>query len=257
MLNDQDWPALPLAEWEDTRATLHMWTQIVGKVRMKLSPHANHWWEVPLYVTARGLTTSPIPYGDEIFEVNFDFIAHKLQIQTSRGTSAEMLLRPCSVAEFYSEFMGILHDLGINVQIRTMPNEILNGIPFEKDHTHASYDHDFVNRFWRILVSTDTILKEFSAGFIGKVSPVQFFWARWILLCRGSLAGELLSALVPISFKQKVIPTKLVVQVFGQERAQVLMQYFIPIWRRFQMASRKVRFAHHRQLFQLSWVNIC
>jgi len=175
------WPALPLSVWADTYATLHMWTQIVGKVRLALSPRVNHWWEVPLYVDARGLTTSSIPYRDEIFEVQFDFIGHKLDIITSRGETRTMKLQPMTVADFLAQFMGILHSLGIDVKIWNMPVEIPNPIRFDQDRVHRSYDPEYVHKFWQILVSTSTILKEFRARFIGKVSPVHFFWGSFDL----------------------------------------------------------------------------
>ena len=176
---DVIWPALPLKEWANTRATLHMWTQIVGKIRLAQSPVINHWWEVPLYVTARGLTTSPIPYGSEIFEMQFDFIDHKLQIQTSNGVGAEIALRPRSVADFYGDVMGTLEDLNIKVKIWPMPVEIPDPIRFDQDHQHAAYDPVYANRFWRILVAGDTIFKEFRSRFLGKVSPVHFFWGSF------------------------------------------------------------------------------
>jgi Family of unknown function (DUF5996) len=175
------WPDLPLAAWQDTYATLHMWTQVVGKVRLALTPLINHWWEVPLYVNARGLTTSAIPYGDRIFEVQFDFIDHKLTIQTSWGSSKTLALRPQSVADFYSEFMSALHALGIEVKIWTTPCEVPNPIPFEKDTQHASYDPEFAHRFWRILILCENIFQEFRAGFIGKSSPIHFFWGSFDL----------------------------------------------------------------------------
>src|SRR4051812_2115070 len=178
---DQAWPALPLAGWQDTCATLHMWTQIVGKVRLALSPLINHWWEVPLYVTARGLTTSPIPYGTGVFEVHFDFIDHNLHIQTSWAEVAMIRLMPRSVADFYHEFMDTLHSLGIDVKIWPVPVEIANPIRFDQDTIHASYDSDHAHRFWRILVTVDTILKEFRARFTGKDSPVHFFWGSFDL----------------------------------------------------------------------------
>jgi uncharacterized protein DUF5996 len=170
------WPALPLKEWEDTRATLHMWTQIVGKVRLALSPRVNHWWEVALYVDSRGLTTSPIPYGLGTFEISFDFIDHKLLIRTSEGRSRELPLAPRSVADFYRETLAALRSLGIAVKIWTMPQEIPNPIRFDLDEIHASYDREYAHRFWRILVSVDTVFKKFRAEFIGKCSPVHFFW---------------------------------------------------------------------------------
>ena len=178
---NQAWPALPLAEWKDTYATLHMWTQIVGKVRLELSPLTNHWWEVPLYVTARGLTTSPIPYGNGVFEVRFDFIDHRLDVQTNSGENATMHLGPLSVAGFYHEFMDTLHSLGIEMEIWPVPVEVPNPIRFDHDDVHASYDSECVHRFWRILLTADTILKEFRARFIGKSSPVHFFWGSFDL----------------------------------------------------------------------------
>jgi len=178
---EQAWPPLPLAEWQDTYATLHMWTQIVGKVRLVLSPHFNHWWEVPLYVNARGLTTSPIPYKRETFEVQFDFIDHKLDILTGEGRTRTLPLVPRTVAEFYAEFMGLLHLLGIEVKIWPMPVEVPNPIRFDQDRIHSSYDPEYVHRFWRILVTVDSIFKEFRARFIGKSSPVHFFWGSFDL----------------------------------------------------------------------------
>ncbi len=177
----QDWPELPLAVWQDTYSTLHMWTQIVGKVRLALSPKLNHWWEVPLYVNAIGLTTSAIPYSQGIFEVQFDFIHHKLRIETSHAATKTLDLAPRSVADFYREFMTALASLGIAVKIWTMPCEIPNPIPFDEDTQHASYDPEYANRFWRILVSTDAVFKEFRARFIGKSSPSHFFWGSFDL----------------------------------------------------------------------------
>ena len=179
--NQAAWPELPLEAWQGTYATLHMWTQIVGKVRLALSPRVNHWWEVPLYVTARGLTTSAIPYGDGIFEIQFDFIEHELVIQTSWGTSKTMELEPRSVAEFYAEFMSALRSLGIEVKISTLPCEVPNPVRFERDTQHASYDPEYAHRLWQVLVLCDTIFKEFRAGFIGKDSPVHFFWGSFDL----------------------------------------------------------------------------
>jgi len=176
---DEAWPALPLAEWRDTCDTLHMWTQIVGKVRLELSPHLNQWWEVPLYVSARGLTTSPIPFPRGIFEVQFDFIDHKLDIVTSWNETRTIRLFTRTVAGFYREFMDALHSVGIEVKIWPMPVEVPNPIRFDQDVTHARYDCPYAHRFWRILVTLDTIFKEFRARFIGKASPVQFFWGSF------------------------------------------------------------------------------
>ena len=178
---EQTWPPLPLAEWQDTYATLHMWTQIVGKVRLALSPHVNHWWEVPLYVNARGLTTLAIPFQSQTFEVQFDFINHQVLVLTGRGTTGTLPLSPRSVAEFYAQFTDLLHSLGIEVRIWPMPVEVPRPIRFDQDHTHASYDAEYAHRFWRILVTADAIFKEFRASFIGKASPVHFFWGSFDL----------------------------------------------------------------------------
>jgi len=177
----ESWPALPLEAWKDTYATLHMWTQIVGKVRLALCPLVNHWWEVALYISARGLTTSPIPYSGGIFEVEFDFQRHVLTIQTSSGAGKTLELGPRSVADFYQEFMAALRALGIEVKIWPVPVEIPTPIPFEKDVEHTAYDREYVERFWRILTAADTVFKEFRSRFIGKDSPVHFFWGSFDL----------------------------------------------------------------------------
>ena len=177
----ESWPALPLEAWQDTRDTLHMWTQIVGKVRLALSPLINHWWEVPLYVNARGLTTSAIPYSRGIFEVEFDFLDHNLLIKTSEGSGKIIPLAPRSVADFYKQFMAALQSLGIEVKICRMPVEIPNPIAFDRDTQHSSYDREYVTRFWRILLLVNTIFEEFRSGFIGKNSPVHFFWGSFDL----------------------------------------------------------------------------
>jgi hypothetical protein len=158
-----------------------MWTQIVGKVRLALSPRVNHWWEVPLYVSARGLTTSPIPYGERSFEIQFDFIDQKLDIATTDGGNRSMPLVAQSVADFHSKFMGLLGSLGIKAKIWNMPVEIPNPIRFDQDRTHASYDPNYAHRFWRILVTVDSVFKEFRSRFIGKSSPVHFFWGSFDL----------------------------------------------------------------------------
>jgi Family of unknown function (DUF5996) len=174
-------PALPFDGWKDTLATLHMWTQVVGKVRLKLCPLVNHFWNVPFYLTPRGMTTAAMPYSRGSVEVRFDFIDHKLLIETSEGGHAALALKPQSVAEFYKAFMAALAELGVTVKIWTMPCEIPDPTPFEKDHVHASYDPEAVNKFWRILAWVDQILKEFRAGFLGKASPVHFFWGSFDL----------------------------------------------------------------------------
>jgi len=175
------WPPLPLAEWEATRATLHMWTQIVGKVRLALSPRVNHWWQVPLYVSARGLTTSAIPYGGCAFEIEFDFGGQYLAIRKTGQAETLVRLYPRSVADFYQEVMAALRATGIEVNIWPVPVEIANPIPFPDDRQHASYDPEYVNRFHRILLQADAILKEFRGRFIGKASPVHFFWGSFDL----------------------------------------------------------------------------
>ena len=175
------WPTLTLDSWKDTYATLHMWTQIVGKVRLALTPLVNHWWNVPLYVTARGLTTSRIPYGPRAFELWFDFLKHELALETSDGLLKAIPLRPVPVAEFYEKFMGMLQSAGIEVNIWRMPVEIANPIPFDQDREHHSYDPDSAEKFWRILLSVAAVLTQFRAGFIGKSSPVHFFWGSFDL----------------------------------------------------------------------------
>jgi hypothetical protein len=175
------WPVLRLDSWDDTRATLHMWTQIVGKVRLRLTPLVNHWWNVSLYVTARGLTTSRIPYQQKAFELWFDFISHRLVLETSDGIVKTIPLAPRSVADFYGEFMEMLRSAGIAVKIWPMPVEISDPIPFDQDRVHASYDPASVEKFWRILLSVATVFSQFRSEFIGKCSPVHFFWGSFDL----------------------------------------------------------------------------
>jgi hypothetical protein len=175
------WPALPLESWKDTYATLHMWTQMVGKVRLRLTPLVNHWWNVPLYVTARGLSTSRISYGQRAFELWFDFVGHRLVLETSDGMSKSLALKPQSVAEFYQELMEMLRSAGIEVRIWRMPVEIPNPISFDQDRVHASYNPASVEKFWRILLSVAAVFTQFRAGFVGKSSPVHFFWGSFDL----------------------------------------------------------------------------
>jgi hypothetical protein len=176
---ERTWPALPFIGWQDTCATLHMWTQVIGKIRLALEPMVNHWWQVPLYVTATGLTTSPMPCGSRSVQIDFDFCRHALDIVTSDRRRIEIGLVPMTVAEFYGRTMQALRDLGIEVDIWTMPVEVADAIPFEQDHQHQSYDADAVHRFWRALVHMDRVMKQFRAGFTGKVSPVHFFWGSF------------------------------------------------------------------------------
>ncbi|MDT4965625.1 MAG: hypothetical protein QOJ64_362 [Acidobacteriota bacterium] len=178
---DEVWPSLPLEEWKDTYATLHMWTQIVGKIRLRLSPPINHWWQVPLYVDARGLTTSAMPYGSRTLQIGFDFIDHQLLIETGEGASRRLTLEPRSVADFYRELMTSLRSLDIEVKISPRPDEVPNPIPFAEDEEHAAYDAEYANRCWRILVQAHRVFEEFRARFIGKCSPVHFFWGSFDL----------------------------------------------------------------------------
>jgi hypothetical protein len=175
------WPSLPLEEWKDTCATLHMWTQIVGKTRLALCPRENHWWHVALYVTARGLTTMTIPHGTTLFEVELDFIDHRLTVLTSDGKTRDIPLVPRSVADFYRDYMAVLDDLGLPVRFRPVPDEVENPIPFADDRQHASYDSRQANRFWRVLLQADRVLKRFRGRFLGKSSPVHFFWGSFDL----------------------------------------------------------------------------
>jgi hypothetical protein len=170
------WPNLPLDEWADTYATLHLWTQIVGKVRLTQSPWINHAWHTTLYVTARGLTTMAIPHGLRVFQINFDFIDHELTVQSSDGRTARLPLRPQPVAEFYRLLMEQLASLDLHVRIHNRPNEVANPVRFDEDDVHRSYDAEYANRFWRVLVQADRVFKEFRARFVGKSSPVHFFW---------------------------------------------------------------------------------
>jgi hypothetical protein len=170
------WPALPYEAWSDTLATLHMWTQVVGKVRLVQSPWVNHSWHVTLYVTVRGLSTSPIPYGTRTFEMEFDFIAHRLAIRTDEGRADHIPLEPQPVSAFYARLMAALAALDLPVKIYAKPNEVPEAIPFAQDEIHRSYDRDYASRFWRVLVQADRVLKVFRSRFAGKCSPVHFFW---------------------------------------------------------------------------------
>ncbi|HEX8117384.1 MAG TPA: DUF5996 family protein [Pyrinomonadaceae bacterium] len=176
-----EWPALPFDEWRETCATLHMWTQVVGKVRLAQAPHLNHWWQVPLYVTSHGLTTSPVPYGQRTFQIDFDFREHRLRIETHDGDARELALAPRTVADFYGEFSSLMKALGLEVKIWTTPVEVPDPVPFEKDETHRSYDPEYANRFWRALVQSERVFQQFRSGFAGKCSPVHFFWGSFDL----------------------------------------------------------------------------
>jgi hypothetical protein len=170
------WPALPLAGWMSTRDTLHLWLQIVGKIRLSQTPPVNHSWHTTLYVTSRGLSTGTIPHGDREFQIDFDFIDHRLVIESTDGTTGGFALDPQPVSTFYRRLMDALHRLALPVRIRAKPNEIVDAVPFADDAVHRSYDADAVQRFWRILVQTDRIMKTFRGRFLGKCSPVHLFW---------------------------------------------------------------------------------
>jgi hypothetical protein len=175
------WPSLPFAEWQETYRTLHMWTQIVGKTRLALAPMENHWWQIALYVTPRGLTTSAMPSGTRTFAVDFDFLDHQLYLRVSDGVTRALPLVPQSVADFYAAYMAALRSLGLEVNIRPTPVEVETAIPFAADTVHASYDADAANRCWRLLVQADRVLKRFRGRFLGKASPVHFFWGSFDL----------------------------------------------------------------------------
>jgi hypothetical protein len=175
------WPDLPYAAWRDTCATLHLWCQMVGKIRLAQTPWINHSWHVTLYPTARGLTTSPIPYRGGTFQIEFDFIAHVLRIDTAAGNSHQFALAPMPVADFHRELFAALASLDITPVISTMPTEIADAVPFQSDHVHAAYDRDHARRFWRVLLSTSEVFTAFRSGFVGKTSPVHFFWGSFDL----------------------------------------------------------------------------
>jgi hypothetical protein len=175
------WPALPLLEWKETYDTLHMWTQVVGKIRLALTPRANHWWNTALYVSPRGLTTSTMYHNGRLLQIDFDFVDHKLLIETTDVPPKSIDLRSRTVADFYQETMAVLNSLEMPVKIWTTPVEVANRIPFERDQKHASYDPEYVGRFWRILTQANRVFTDFRCGFNGKVSPVHFFWGAFDL----------------------------------------------------------------------------
>ena len=179
--SEMQWPALQWEEWADTADTLHMWTQIVGKTRLALTPLQNHWWNVPLYVTARGLGTSAMTCGDYVLDVEFDFVAHVLHMRLGTGAERTMKLRPQTVADFYREYMDCLKELGAEVTIWPMPVEVANPIRFDLDTEHKSYDAEYAHRFWQVLVSAERVFRAWGTGFMGKVSPVHFFWGSFDL----------------------------------------------------------------------------
>lgn len=179
--SDGAWPELPYTEWADSCVTLQLWTQIVGKIRLSKSPWVNHGWHVPLYVASYGFTTSPIADESQTFQIDFDFIRHQLIIRSSSGEQPSFALEPMTVAEFYARVLAALEELGIDVAIHALPNEVPDPIRFEDDSVHGAYDADYVNRFWRVLLQVDRVFKQFRAGYIGKCSPVHFFWGSFDL----------------------------------------------------------------------------
>ncbi len=179
--NADVWPDLSYPSWRTTMATLHMWTQIVGKLRLSLTPWVNHSWQVPLYVTARGLGSGPVPFGQENFDAEFDFIGHSLLIRTSKGAEQKLALKPQSVADFYFQVLDLLQSVGVSVSINELPSEVADPVEFSKDHIHADYDAAAAQRFWRALVQVDRVFKQFRSAFLGKVSPVHFFWGSFDL----------------------------------------------------------------------------
>ena len=175
------WPSLVWDEWSATADTLHMWTQIVGKTRLALTPLQNHWWNVPLYVTARGLGTSAMPFGDDVLDIEFDFVAHELHLRLGSGQAAVMKLEPQTVADFYKEYFDCLASLGVSVKIDPIPCEMAHPIRFDLDTEHKSYDKEYVQRFWQVLVETEKVFRQFGTDFLGKVSPIHFFWGSFDL----------------------------------------------------------------------------
>lgn len=175
------WPSLPLERWQQTYATLHMWTQIVGKIRLALSPPVNHWWHCALYVSPKGLTTSAMPFKGRLLEIEFDFLSHQLEIRTSDKQQRALQLQPRSVADLYEEFMAKLRELNVHLDIYTKPQEVPDAIPFEQDEAHSSYDPEYASRFWRVLASIEPVFEEFRGRFLGKCSPVNFYWGSFDL----------------------------------------------------------------------------
>lgn len=178
-MSNAAWPELTWSAWSDTAETLHMWTQIVGKTRLALTPLQNHWWNVPLYVTAHGLGTSAMEYSDDVLDIEFDFLKHELLMRMGSGKNESFALRPKSVAEFYREYLQCLDALGVSVKIWPMPVEIQNPIRFDLDTQHSAYDPEYAHRFWQVLVSAEKVFRAWAPGFMGKVSPIHFFWGSF------------------------------------------------------------------------------
>ena len=210
MKNKEIYPALPLNEWQETNDTLHLWTQIIGKIRLEQTPMLNEWWNVPLYLSPRGLTTSAIPFENESFAIDSDFINHELIVRTSFNDGFSFKLEPMSVADFYRKLMSKLKSNGIEVKISTIPDELENPIPFPEDTKHAAYDAEYVYSFWRILLKVDQIFKEFRSRFTGKCSPVHFFWGSFDLAVtrfsgRNAPPRENADLITRVAYDQEVI----------------------------------------------------
>jgi hypothetical protein len=210
MASEEMWPELRWEEWSATAETLHMWTQIVGKTRLALTPLQAQWWNVPLYVSARGLSTAAMPYGDEFLEIEFDFVSHELRFRSSTGAIRATPLRAQSVADFYAEYQRTLATMGVSVTIHATPVEVARPIPFAEDVEHATYDPEAAHRFWRVLMRADQVLQQFSSRFVGKVSPVHFFWGSFDLAVtrfsgRPAVPREGADAITSEAYSQEVI----------------------------------------------------
>ena len=208
------WPKLPLGEWRDTLNTLHRWVQIVGKTRLKLAPKQNHWWHVTLYPTARGLTTSPMPGGNRTVEVELDFIDHNLLVRTGEGATRAMALVPRSVADFYREYRALLETVGFPVRIWPVPNEMEDALPFPEDQEHRSYDPEYAGRCWKALAQSARVLSRFRGRFLGKCSPVHFFWGAFDLACT-RFSGEVARREHPAGFP--TLPDSAVREAYSHE----------------------------------------
>ena len=254
------WPELPYAAWKDTCETLHLWTQVIGKVRLALTPWLNHSWHVTLQVTARGLGTPPITHQGRAFTIEFDFIDHVLWLRTSDGHFRQLMLKPMTVAEFYADVMMALREIGIGVRINEMPNEIPGAVPFPDDRTHASYDRDFAQKFWRVLLSSHEVFSHFRTGFLGKVSPVHFFWGSFDLAVtrfsgrqRRRIRAACRTCRTP--WRARPIRMRCRARVFGRAAARSIIRRSIlmPIRRRRALPQR--RFNRPRRSIRKSWAN--
>ena len=252
ILNVQRWPKLDWEQWKETADTLHMFMQIVGKTRVALTPTQNHWWNVPLYVTARGLTTSalPVPTGG-LLDIEFDFIAHELVCRSSSGQIKRLTLRPQSVAAFFAEYLAALADLGVKVDIDPMPVELKQPIRFHQDTTHKSYEADAVLRFWQVLSKVDTLLKRFSTNFYGKISPVHFFWGSMDLAVNVSTGAEHRHVREQTLSRPRPILTNASALAFGRETAVTAKPRSIPTRLQFRTALARQSSAARAALIRI------